>query len=129
MWTMNLDARSRLQLRAWLRMAFSFVALLLLLTLWSTAPFIIRQGQIKQSVALSAPAFGNILKSLAQQSDPDDFVPVVNGSFEDGPDPGGFTIYYAGATDIPGWTVTQGSIDYVGTYWQPGDGARSIDLN
>src|SRR5690242_13851687 len=54
---------------------------------------------------------------------------VINGSFEDGPDPGVFTTLNSGSTAITGWTVTNGSIDYIGTYWQPADGARSIDLD
>ena len=29
----------------------------------------------------------------------------------------------------PGWTVTRGSVDYIGPYWQHADGRRSIDLN
>jgi choice-of-anchor C domain-containing protein len=52
-----------------------------------------------------------------------------NGSFEIGPDPGGYTTLYAGNTSITGWTVTQGSIDYIGLYWAASAGSRSIDLN
>jgi choice-of-anchor C domain-containing protein len=58
---------------------------------------------------------------------------LVNGSFEEGPEPDaagpGFTPYEAGSTAIPGWTVTRGSVDYIGPYWQHADGRRSIDLN
>ena len=58
---------------------------------------------------------------------------VVNGSFEDGPEPDpagpGFTPLEAGSTAVPGWTVTRGSVDYVGPYWQHADGRRSLDLN
>lgn len=53
-----------------------------------------------------------------------------NGSFEIGRNPGRyFSMLYPGATAINGWTVTRGSIDYIGGYWQPADGNRSIDLN
>jgi choice-of-anchor C domain-containing protein len=54
---------------------------------------------------------------------------VVNGSFEDGPNPGGFTTLNAVNTSIVGWTVTGGSIDYIGSYWQASDGSRSIDMD
>jgi len=52
-----------------------------------------------------------------------------NGSFEDGTAPGSFTTVSAGGTAIDGWTVLSGTVDYIGTYWQPGNGARSLDLN
>jgi choice-of-anchor C domain-containing protein len=54
---------------------------------------------------------------------------VVNGSFEDGPVPGGFSTFGTGSTAISGWTVTGGSIDYIGTYWNASDGIRSLDLS
>jgi choice-of-anchor C domain-containing protein len=58
---------------------------------------------------------------------------LTNGSFEDGPEPDaagpGFTPMEAGSSLIPGWTVTRGSVDYIGFYWQHADGKRSIDLN
>ncbi len=53
----------------------------------------------------------------------------MNGSFETGTDPGAtFTMLTAPSTAITGWTVG-GTVDYVGPYWQAGDGARSVDLN
>jgi choice-of-anchor C domain-containing protein len=56
--------------------------------------------------------------------------PFQNGSFEDGPDDiGGFITLFAGETDITGWTVSSGSIDLIGSYWEASDGDRSIDLN
>lgn len=54
---------------------------------------------------------------------------IQNGSFEIGPDPGTFISLGNGNTSITGWTVGGAGIDYIGTYWQPQDGARSIDLN
>ena len=53
---------------------------------------------------------------------------IVNGSFETGTNPGGFTTVGAGGTDITGWTVSGNSVDYIGSYWTAQDGARSIDL-
>jgi len=55
----------------------------------------------------------------------------TNGSFElASVDPGtGFTTLAGGSTAIDGWVVGGDSIDYIGGYWQPEDGARSIDLS
>ncbi len=55
----------------------------------------------------------------------------VNGGFESGPavSAGGFTTLGTGSTAITGWTVVGDSIDYVGSYWQAGEGSRSIDLS
>jgi len=54
---------------------------------------------------------------------------VTNGSFETGTDPGVFSTLVAGDnTSVPGWTVTAGSVDYIGSYWTASDGARSLDM-
>src|SRR4051812_33981597 len=47
---------------------------------------------------------------------------LVNGSFEDGPDPGPFMPLDEKDTQIKGWTVINGQIDYIGTYWQAAEG-------
>jgi Protein of unknown function (DUF642) len=54
---------------------------------------------------------------------------LKNGSFEEGPDPGAFKPLDEASTDIKGWTVTRGQIDYIGSHWQAGDGSRSLDLH
>lgn len=54
---------------------------------------------------------------------------IVNGSFEEGPDVDGFLALDKGSTDLKGWTVTRGQIDYIGTHWMPGAGKRSLDLH
>lgn len=56
---------------------------------------------------------------------------IQNGSFETATiDPGAsFIGLYAGSTAITGWTVSQGTIDYKGTYWQASEGSRSLDLS
>ncbi len=54
---------------------------------------------------------------------------LVNGSFEEGPDPRLFKPTDKGSRVIKGWTVTRAQIDYVGSYWQAADGKRSIDLH
>src|SRR5262245_40360108 len=53
---------------------------------------------------------------------------LINGSFEDGPDPGEFKPLDEDADDIKGWVVTRGQIDYIGTHWGHADGKRSLDL-
>lgn len=53
----------------------------------------------------------------------------TNGDFETGPAPGSFTTLGTGSTALSGWIVSAGSVDYIGSYWQPGDGARSVDLS
>ena len=55
---------------------------------------------------------------------------IVNGSFETGTNPGVFTQLSAvNSTSITGWTVSSGTVDYIGTYWQAADGVRSLDLS
>ena len=55
---------------------------------------------------------------------------VFNGSFEQATvDPGGsFLALGTGSTAINNWTVSAGSIDYIGDYWKAQDGGRSVDL-
>jgi choice-of-anchor C domain-containing protein len=55
---------------------------------------------------------------------------IVNGSFETGTDPVVFTQLSAvNSASITGWTVSSGTVDYIGTYWQAADGVRSLDLS
>ncbi|MEO8242344.1 MAG: choice-of-anchor C family protein [bacterium] len=58
---------------------------------------------------------------------------IVNGSFEDGTNPGVFTTLGEGSSAITGWSIYGGggggTIDYIGSYWNASDGNRSIDLN
>jgi choice-of-anchor C domain-containing protein len=54
---------------------------------------------------------------------------VVNGSFEGTTNVGAFTTLAVGSTAINGWTVTRGSVDWIGTYWTPADGSKSLDMN
>lgn len=57
--------------------------------------------------------------------------PFTNGSFETASvNPGaGFATLPGGNTQINGWTVGGNSIDYIGGYWQPSSGSRSVDLS
>ena len=54
---------------------------------------------------------------------------VSNGSFEMGVNPGAFRTLGVGSPDVTGWTVTSGTVDYIGSYWQASDGVRSIDMS
>jgi choice-of-anchor C domain-containing protein len=55
---------------------------------------------------------------------------ILNGSFESGINPGSFIqINAINNTSIDNWTVLNGSIDYIGSYWIASDGSRSIDLS
>lgn len=54
--------------------------------------------------------------------------PFINGSFEMGVAPGGYTNLNAPSNAINGWTVSGGSIDYIGSLWAASDGSRSLDL-
>ena len=57
--------------------------------------------------------------------------PFTNGSFELGSvNPGsGWITLGSGSPAITGWEIFDGTIDYIGTYWQAADGSRSVDLN
>ena len=55
---------------------------------------------------------------------------IQNGSFETATvNPGSFLQLDAVSTVITGWTVSQGAIDYIGTFWQASDGGRSLDIH
>src|SRR5260221_7092043 len=54
---------------------------------------------------------------------------VSNGSFETGAVVDPFTTLNPGDTNINNWVVASGSVDYISTYWQAADGARSVDMN
>jgi len=56
---------------------------------------------------------------------------LTNGSFEFGPPPefDSFQTEAAGSTNITGWLVNSGDVDWIFNYWQPSDGQRSLDMN
>ncbi len=66
------------------------------------------------ALAITSPAFSATL--------------ITNGSFELGNTSGAFSTASAGSTDITGWTVDAGSVDYISSYWAASDGVRSIDI-
>ena len=52
---------------------------------------------------------------------------LVNGSFEQ---PGGnLSVYAPNSTTTPGWTVSKGDIEILGSYWPASDGFMSVDMN
>jgi len=54
---------------------------------------------------------------------------AVNGSFETGPGVSNVVVIPQGSNSIFGWTVVDGDIDYVGSYWMPANASVSLDLN
>lgn len=57
------------------------------------------------------------------------FAATNNGSFEEGDLPGTAVVVTApNTTSIESWSVEEGSVDYVGDYWQAADGSRSVEL-
>jgi choice-of-anchor C domain-containing protein len=55
---------------------------------------------------------------------------LVNGSFEQGVDPGGDTDLFPLSQNIAGWIVAGGSIGYEGSGgWMAEDGVRSLDMD
>lgn len=57
---------------------------------------------------------------------------ISNGGFEDTRgtynSSAPFVTVEATSSAIPGWTVQQGSVDWIGSYWQPSEGTKSLDL-
>ena len=57
-------------------------------------------------------------------------VTLINGSFEDGVEPGAFVTLAGGdVTSLTGWTVQPAGVDYIGSYWVASDGSRSLDMS
>ncbi len=53
-----------------------------------------------------------------------------NGSFEEGTEAPGYKIYPTGSTEVPGWTVSRGSVDVGGLPWfLASHGSRCLDLD
>lgn len=73
-----------------------------------------------------------ILSALAAvaalQAVPASAAVITNGSFENGTLSNPFSTVGTGGTNITGWSVTSGTVDYIGNLWQHQDGTRSVDL-
>ena len=58
------------------------------------------------------------------------FAGATNGSFENGSnDPVTYEQLPAGSAVLTGWTISTGSIDWIGTYWPAAAGKKSLDMN
>lgn len=98
----------------------------------------IRRKAAQRVGLLGAGAFGLALALAAPASAAP--VPIVNGGFEtpdisattSHPNQGGsdyrFDVTNANSPDFTGWEIITGNIDILRTYWQPAEGAQSIDL-
>jgi len=54
---------------------------------------------------------------------------IANGGFEEGKDPGGFSTEGKDSKNIAHWTITMGTVDYIGTYFPCHGGKRCIDMD
>lgn len=74
-------------------------------------------------------AFATLLlvSAFAQQKNTQPENLAVNGGFDQGADPGGFKTFKKG-DKFPGWTITKGSVDQVGSYFKCAHG-RCLDMN
>jgi choice-of-anchor C domain-containing protein len=89
---------------------------------------------MKRHSVLAVAAFAAaLLAGVALPSSGARAVTITNGSFEAGVpitgSPNFVTVTATDSTSITGWTVSEGSIDYIGTYWTASDGTRSLDLD
>jgi choice-of-anchor C domain-containing protein len=58
------------------------------------------------------------------------FSGVTNGSFETGTfSSAPWDTLFPGNTNLTGWTIESGSVDWTGSYWPASEGSRSIDLS
>jgi choice-of-anchor C domain-containing protein len=67
------------------------------------------------------------LSALAQPKDATPENLVANGGFDQGADPGPFKTFKKG-DKFPGWTITKGSVDQVGSYFKCAH-SRCMDMN
>ena len=82
-----------------------------------------RRSTVSTAIALAASL---VLAGSALAA----FAGATNGSFENGSnDPGTYEQLPAGSAVLTGWTITTGSIDWIGTYWPAAAGSKSLDMN
>jgi choice-of-anchor C domain-containing protein len=53
---------------------------------------------------------------------------VLDGGFEQGTVSGGYFQTYNAPNIMGGWTVSAGSVDLIGSAWQPAEGSQSVDM-
>lgn len=68
-----------------------------------------------------------VLSAFAQQKDAKPENLVVNGGFDQGANPGSYKTFKKGIK-FPGWTITKGSVDQIGSYFKCAHG-RCMDMN
>ena len=57
------------------------------------------------------------------------FSGLQNGGFEDGTHSGaGYDTLAAGSPALAPWTITSGQVEWIGSYWQPSEGTKSLDM-
>ncbi len=76
--------------------------------------------------SLSTIAAMTLLSSAAMAAAPN---LIVNGGFEASTFSGAFDTYSAGSGLLTGWTINEGSVDLIHTYWTPASGSYSLDLS
>lgn len=54
---------------------------------------------------------------------------IVNGGFESPDQPGTFGQINAPSTAISGWTISNGSVDLINSYWTAYEGEQSLDMS
>ncbi len=84
--------------------------------------------QLFSSFALSPRLIRILLLTILLPVSPALAMSILNGSFEQGTDPGAFQPLPAGSGNITSWEIIGLSVDYIGTVWQASDGTRSLDL-
>jgi choice-of-anchor C domain-containing protein len=89
-----------------------------------------RSWRIGIGAMLAAAVFGAAWAADEKKDDADKSANLlVNGGFEEGPEPDAFKSLPKDSNDIKGWKVIKGEIDYIGSYWQAAGGKRSLDLH
>jgi choice-of-anchor C domain-containing protein len=68
-----------------------------------------------------------LISAFAQQKNAKPENLVVNGGFDQGADPGSFKTFKKG-DKFPGWTITKGSVDEIGSYFKCAHG-RCLDMS
>src|SRR5256885_6040166 len=54
---------------------------------------------------------------------------LANGGFEQGKDPGAYSTEGTRSHNISSWSISKGTVDYIGSYFKPHGGQRCIDLD
>ena len=78
---------------------------------------------------LAAAVVALAVASLAVPASASAAADVTNGSFELGPTVQPFETLAVGSAVLDPWTIDAGTVDAIGSYWQPSNGERSLDLN